>query len=1781
MARKAYNGYTEKSYYENTKYYGIVATTDPLAEGYFRDIINFDISDTGASLKPRTGFLTTSIYSAKVMSTIDIDLETSVDGPAITDNKTYMDLRGNIHNSVDDITESCIKVAGSNLYEITDNLNISDAYRNELVVTGLPNSGTVIAETLSPTDVIAIPKILCRNLLDKMKSGIRNTDYLSISLINPKLTFTMRNPTEPTDDILICKYDHLIMSSGTHPLDSLFNAGQRIKCKFNTTEQEGYVTYTIVNNTYRSFTNIIDLNETPLSVKITHITIELSGVKTIGLCNYYISQVGTDTSFYLTMSNIDKSKRISYINNECFTESIIDEYPEDEPSYYSLVLRKLMWNLISYVDDKNIIQYGRVNETFNSYSFTFSGFNESDPKVITECLHTQIADLRVGTGTRYNILYTSLPDIDTLNYEEYGLDIIDKISNTTPVNQIPIINELRCGNLSKFIVKPVYKIQYTNLSGVKYILNDVSLNFDINNETYRINHIEGIRLLHSLNGEIINVNDSGNLYLDRNLFYFYYAESTKLYRIDSDNSDPDNTVNIYNKYTDSAEEEAHDHNLVCNTIECQALTSLKNIDSNVDILIRPANVMPTNIDLPNINRIEFMEGIENIKANTFIDNILNYRDIYVYLPSTLKTIEIGALSSHQKPNRFYIHFSNNTSLDALYARALHASYCYNIISALKNVHRLEAQALADIFSVSGINGKEISFYNKYLFLGLLSLAGFTGTINSVGAGITPNKLLVAGLQANNYTLNELYEIKVNIYNDDSSPVKVYIDGYKENNHPYNVKSILVSKDSINKFELCTLNCNTAGLYIDDYENSIVIAGDERIQLSGEYKGKRFPYMLNCTANDLNENTEITITVNTNRDNELDQKHIYFNNNLFFTFMYNHWNIYITYYEASKILRGFINYDLSSNSVISENFDNLPDTHSLSDDIHEHMISIDKLVNEVKPDELLKYIVSMYPEYSDKQIYEYLRVDEHIASTIIDEYGVSYGLINIKLLNTSRSGIKQNILVKLLYNSTTNIVELLPYNTQTNYSISEKNIASHLSLIPDIKDMQNIYKYEDIVNTVNSSIYTQVTNIYARNKYNGSYYINYYNCPTSDIELIPSFTIIDYSNKNLKEDSFRLVPLDNNKYEIQLNDSSISAGLDNVYCYEIYSTESLIKGQLTNVSSNIKNVYRSPIFLLEDNTNISEKLYKMNYYIYDDDDKDYLVHNVYTGLSDTTQGTGVIDEWTIYDGSIFNYNNGVLSLDLANFDTFSSRNLSVRRYLYNGIIIVFHLMQVPYNAFIKSYNLSLPENNSGKIIQTNPYATLLSYDAMVATSGVTTQSIVLLPTTDASIVTTINQIDKTIDDQLRIDLFDGYCIFNSTEGDRMTVWKDVHLYMTVAANASNTEGFFTNELHFTFDEPIVKVLPYRNILIVFTTMNVYTIYPYTDTHLVNVQEQDDEGDITVKQQQQEYTAYAKMCVLYNILCDKKYADAIQIFNQMILFYSSDGQMYLIKPSATIDSDTRFNIQYFNKNANDILANYDKYIQERLSVYNIDLQQKGYITPTITKDMVNIKVLASINYIKVFYSIPNVITYILIYDVINNRWLAYDTVSFTDVTDVTFIESGDLYITRDNDHLYLTLPYKDLYIPNNNCDMSIVNNFQKEPINAEFDTGNLDLNNHLRKRFRNLKTVYKNLDATSLKFKTEVILDDVLIETFADNNLNVRNINDTTDYKYDYVEEQPDVELLDNQTVLFDISAFTSNKILTHTRSIVSVGKVIRFKLHFSSSGCYKVNSYGIIYKERTV
>ena len=442
---------------------------------------------------------------------------------------------------------------------------------------------------------------------------------------------------------------------------------------------------------------------------------------------------------------------------------------------------------------------------------------------------------------------------------------------------------------------------------------------------------------------------------------------------------------------------------------------------------------------------------------------------------------------------------------------------------------------------------------------------------------------------------------------------------------------------------------------------------------------------------------------------------------------------------------------------------------------------------------------------------------------------------------------------------------------------------------------------------------------------------------------------------------------------------------------------------------------------------------------------------------------------------------------------------------------------------------------------------------------------------------------TIDDA---DNIQQSTLLSSFEENRLLVCHKNILYISEAGRYY----WFKPVNKIEFQEEIVKALQYKSIILVFTKQNLYVVYRVETTVT--------QFNAVTNQLEQNVTgiAWLKQIVLYNLLVSQKYADIIQIFNQMILFYSEDGQLFMIRPSSQIDDQTRFSIQFLNKAANDILKHYDEYINERLEAYAKDTR--------VTKDQVKIKALVSLNFIKIIYYVPNVITYMLIFDVINNRYTVYDTLTFTNIFDKFFIESGDLLITEHNNKLFFTVPYIELNTRDNYTDMTFTNNFKKEGINCLIDTGNLNLNNHLYKRFRDLHVTFKNLNASNVLFNLETMIDEIIARPFYNQELEVKDINGTPylvpvpKYDNNIMLELVDINqisetatdalrysltnnLFETNNVLMDFSQYNSSKLLTHRTSILGLGKVFRLKLQFISKGLYKLQNFGIIYKERRV
>jgi len=432
-------------------------------------------------------------------------------------------------------------------------------------------------------------------------------------------------------------------------------------------------------------------------------------------------------------------------------------------------------------------------------------------------------------------------------------------------------------------------------------------------------------------------------------------------------------------------------------------------------------------------------------------------------------------------------------------------------------------------------------------------------------------------------------------------------------------------------------------------------------------------------------------------------------------------------------------------------------------------------------------------------------------------------------------------------------------------------------------------------------------------------------------------------------------------------------------------------------------------------------------------------------------------------------------------------------------------------------------------------------------------------------------------------------------DRIVTWAGNKVFISDEGSYYYFRKIFKKE----FPEEILKVIAFKTILLVFSTQHLYAIHRIeVDTHT---------GEYT-EQGLPEYikeVIWIQQPVLYNINPERRYLDVIQVYNQMILFYSTEGQLYMIKPSTMIDSETQFGVQYFNKSVNNILANFDQYINERLKLYK-QLDPDSF-EDYVFKEDIKIKALLDIDTIKIFYTAPkNHITFVLIYDVVNNRYTTYDTLSFSNITDTAHIEGGEVYLTTENGHTYFTLPVLRTNDVDQNVDMHYAAMFKKEPIFTFLDSGNLNLNNHIVKRLRDLHIVLKNLDATKIVYNAEILLDDTIIRPFYAPDFIVRlmnglNFNETVDKVP--VEDMNELfgmiqtigeegarnslhsyylkhdEKFFEENALLKTETLNSSRLLEYNSSILSIGKVVRIRIQLISKGRYKLQSFGIVYKER--
>ena len=167
MARKSIKGYSEKNYYDNTKFSGVTATYDVLNEGSFRHMANLDISDTGKSVTPRKGYLTTEFVNNEGHP-IALTKNTIYFQEPTTGEYIFLDF-----SSVDQTTEKHDTVEFNPALTWSCDLNIAS---NGYVSNSIMNSGCV--EAMIPYEVENVGTIPNRIVFKEDVQEIHLTSYV-------------------------------------------------------------------------------------------------------------------------------------------------------------------------------------------------------------------------------------------------------------------------------------------------------------------------------------------------------------------------------------------------------------------------------------------------------------------------------------------------------------------------------------------------------------------------------------------------------------------------------------------------------------------------------------------------------------------------------------------------------------------------------------------------------------------------------------------------------------------------------------------------------------------------------------------------------------------------------------------------------------------------------------------------------------------------------------------------------------------------------------------------------------------------------------------------------------------------------------------------------------------------------------------------------------------------------------------------------------------------------------------------------------------------------------------------------------------------------------------------------------------------------------------------------------------------------------------------------------------------------------------------------------------
>lgn len=379
--------------------------------------------------------------------------------------------------------------------------------------------------------------------------------------------------------------------------------------------------------------------------------------------------------------------------------------------------------------------------------------------------------------------------------------------------------------------------------------------------------------------------------------------------------------------------------------------------------------------------------------------------------------------------------------------------------------------------------------------------------------------------------------------------------------------------------------------------------------------------------------------------------------------------------------------------------------------------------------------------------------------------------------------------------------------------------------------------------------------------------------------------------------------------------------------------------------------------------------------------------------------------------------------------------------------------------------------------------------------------------------------------------------------------------------------------------IIHIHPFQNVMIVFTRSDVWAIE--------KIETENEFGVIT--------TDFIAKQVLQNVFIDEHLKNTIKTVGKYIMILLEDKVIFL-KPNSFTGDVTDLSYMEVSTPIGAILKEPHTYVANRLKYYNIFDEEDLKFDLYADVDNKDFKIVLS-TFIKTI-SKPYMIEFI--FDGITGVWTIYDTLStgfpiaksgtltymkshpkLGGGVTLTDVEGTNKFNIMDKDQAHMDIDQFEY--TENNIILNPIDQLKK-PINTIINLGNMNISNHLNKRFHEIQYEMTNINSNSIDMAYEFKVDGRTQQTSDRVTMEVNNftLEEIQQIEFERIEFETLDELsnMGFNNFLLDLSRFPiSERIITRVAAN-GRGRIGSFRMSFNITNDFEIFRFLIIYKEQT-